>query len=105
MSMIYPPAQPRTAAQLKAEAAHLRSLSGYEEAHHTYTRQISAYREASRPVAKLIANEDRFRTLNFFFTMWAEKIGAGSDGALTYGELYEICRRGEVSPRILKNTL
>lgn len=105
MSMIYPPARPRTTAQLKAEAAQLQSLPSYEAALHTYTRQISAYREASRPVAKLIANEDRFRTLNFFFTMWAEKLGHGLDGALTYGELFEICRRGEVSPRILKTTL
>jgi hypothetical protein len=105
MTIIYPPARPRTTAQLKTEAAHLQALPGYEAALHTYTRQISAYREASRPVAKLIANEDRYRTLNFFFTMWAEKVGAGGDGALTYSELFEICRRGEVSPRILKTTL
>lgn len=64
-----------------------------------------AFREAARPYGKLIANEDRFRVVNFFFPLWAESLAGGGSGALTYGELYEVCRRGEVTSRVLKNTL
>ena len=99
------PAPSRTEAQLRAEAASLRSHPGFPAALVDYTRKLSHYREASRPFAKLIANEDRYRALNFFLTLSAEKVGMGEDGALTYGDLFEICRRGEVSPRILKTML
>lgn len=66
---------------------------------------FSNYRRASSPFAKLIANEDRFRVLNYLYTVWAEKIGNGEEGVITYGDAYAICGRGEVSARIVKTML
>jgi hypothetical protein len=99
----FPP--PRTMAQLREEAAHIQSLPQFPEALGTYIVELANYREASRPFGKLIANEDRYRVVNFICAMWAELVAAGGSGAMTYGQLFEICRRGEVTPRILKTTL
>lgn len=101
-----PPLAPiRTEAELLAEADALKALPSFESAVKRYTRDMVAFREAARPYGKLIANEDRFRVVNFFFPLWAESLASGGSGALTYGELYEVCRRGEVTSRVLKNTL
>lgn len=105
MLQTHPFAPPRTLAQLRDEAAHLQSLPTFPEALGTYVVELANYREASRPFGKLIANEDRYRVVNFICAMWAEIIAAGGRGAMTYGQLFEICRRGEVTPRILKTTL
>jgi DNA-binding MarR family transcriptional regulator len=105
MHITYPLASFRSQAQLIAQASHLRSLPNFDAAWADYTRKLSVFSEANRPISKLLANEDRYRALNFSFTLWAEKVALGGDGSLTYGELYEICRRGEVSSRILKTML
>ncbi len=105
MTTTYPFAPPRTMAQLREHAAQLRSLPGFPAALDTYIIELAAYREASKPFGKLIANEDRYRVVNFLCALWAEMVAAGGSGAMTYGQLYEICRRGEVTPRVLKTTL
>ncbi|SMQ58599.1 hypothetical protein SAMN06295905_0105 [Devosia lucknowensis] len=105
MTHAEPLAQPRTEEQFRKDTAAVLDHPDFGLIHDRYTTSLSFYREASRPFAKLIANEDRYRALNFLFTIWAEKVGHGLDGSMTYGELHEICRRGEISPRILKTTL
>lgn len=105
MTFDYAFAPTRTIAELREQAARLQGSPDFPGVRKNYIRELSAYREASRPVAKLIANEDRYRALNFFFFLWAEHLGTGGTGAITYGELFEICRRGEVTPRVLKTML
>lgn len=103
---IHAPLAPiRTEGELRARADSLKALPQFESAVAGYTRDMVAFREAVRPYGKLIANEDRFRVVNFFFPLWAESLAGGGSGALTYSELYEVCRRGEVTSRVLKNTL
>jgi len=95
----------RTEVELHAEADTLKALPNFEECVKHYTRDIAKFREAARPFGKLIANEDRFRVINFIFPLWAKGVAGGGSGALTYGAIYEVCRRGEVTSRVLKNTL
>lgn len=103
MNQTFPP--PRSLAQLRQEAAHLQSLPQFPDALGTYIIELANHRESSRPYGKLIANEDRYRVVNFICFMWAEMVAAGGTAAMTYGQLFEICRRGEVTPRVLKTTL
>ena len=95
----------RKEAELLAEAAYLKSRPNFDPVMRRYTRDIMAFREAARPYGKLIANEDRFRVVNFFFPLWAQSIATGGSGALTYGDMYAICASGVVTPRVLKTTL
>ncbi|MET3900041.1 DNA-binding MarR family transcriptional regulator [Devosia sp. UYZn731] len=105
MQEFSPLAPIRTDVELRDLAHTLKALPNFEGAVKRYTKDIVAFREAGRSYGKLIANEDRFRVINFFFPLWAESLVRGGNGALTYGELYEVCRRGEVTPRVLKSTL
>lgn len=95
----------RSEAELRAQADELKALPNFQDCVRRYTGDIAAFREATRPFGKLIANEDRFRVINFVFPLWAQSVASGGTGALTYGTIFEICRRGEVTPRVLKNTL
>lgn len=95
----------RSEAELRAQADELKALPNFQECVRRYTGDIAAFREAARPYGKLIANEDRFRVINFIFPLWAASLARGGSGALTYGTIYEVCRRGEVTSRVLKNTL
>ena len=92
-------------AQLREQAAHLQSLPAFPAALGQYIVELAAYREASKPFGKLIANEDRYRVVNFICAVWAEVVAAGGSGAMTYGQLYNIVERGEVTARMLKTTL
>lgn len=105
MTRIYPPAPVRTETQLRAEAERIRSHPNFDAVLLAYTRRFYALREVTPVIAKLIANEDRYRTLNFLYSVWAESMAHGGEGAFTYSNLFEICRRGEVTPRVLKTTL
>jgi hypothetical protein len=92
-------------AQLREQAERLRALPNFQHAQDRYIIELANYRETTRPIAKLIANEDRYRVVNFICAMWAENIAAGGTGAMTYGQLYNIVERGEVTARLLKTTL
>lgn len=105
MITTYPFEPTRTMEQLREDAARLRSLPNFPQALNRYIIELANYREASRPIAKLIANEDRYRVVNFICAMWAEIVAAGGSGAMTYGQLYNIVERGEVTARMLKTTL
>lgn len=104
MIRAYPPAPPRGQTQLLAEAAQLRAHPDFETVMLAYTRRWLDLRQVPLPVSKLIANEDRYRVLNFMYSVWAESAVVG-DGSFTYGDLFTIARLGEVSPRIVKTTL
>ncbi|SMQ66242.1 hypothetical protein SAMN06295905_1431 [Devosia lucknowensis] len=95
----------RTAAQLRAQADDLKARPNFVACNQAYTKGVAAFREAARPFGKLIANEDRFRIVNYIFHLWAEGRAAGGDGALTYGTIHEVSQRGQVTARVLKNTL
>lgn len=105
MPLAYPPAPPRTEAQLREQTAQLLALPNFQDVLLVYTRRFYSLRDVASPVSKLIANEDRYRVLNFLYAIWAESASQGGDGSFTYGLAYEICRRGEVTPRLLKTTL
>lgn len=105
MHRAYPLAEIRTLDTLREEAAALLANPRFSEVLFDYTVKMVTYREQSRDITKLISNEDRYRILNYCYFLWAEKVANGASGALRYGEVFEICQRGEVSPRVLKNWL
>jgi len=95
----------RTIAQLHEEADRLAALPAFPTTLLHYTRRLAAFRQNIRPLAKLVANEVRYRVVNFMFWIWAEKLAHGAPGTMTYGELHALCLQGGVTPRQLKTTL
>lgn len=95
----------RTEADLRAQARAMQNNSEFDRAAALYTRKMGAYRERVRELGKLLANEQRFRVINYAYKLWADDLWKGGEGTFSYRSIYKICDRGEVSPRVLKTTL
>jgi hypothetical protein len=91
---------------LLAEAAALRAKPQFPAVVREFADVMARFRESVKIFNKLIANENRFRTLRYLLYLDSERKLLGEDGGASYSQLLELCtRRHEVSPRVLKTTL
>lgn len=95
---------PGAADALLEEAAALRAHPAFEAAVIAYCAGLVRYREQTRLVSKLSANETRLRVIGYLLHLSAVGIEAGGDGGVSYGTLREISL-GEVSDRVLNTML
>jgi len=91
---------------LLAEAAQLHDLPAFPRALREHTLGLMQFRESLRLYNKLLANENRFRTVRYLLYLDSDRETFGPDGGASYGRLLELCtRRHEISPRVLKTML
>jgi len=95
---------PGAADALLVEAAALRAQPQFDAAVIAYCAGLVRFREQTRPMSKLNANETRLRVIGYLLHLSAVSRQAGGDGGVSYGTLRDISA-GEVSDRVLRTML
>ncbi|MBL8596924.1 MAG: hypothetical protein JNL14_04225 [Devosia sp.] len=95
---------PGAADALLVEAAALRAQPQFDAAVIAYCAGLVRFREQTRLMSKLNANETRLRVVGYLLHLSSVSRQAGGDGGVSYGTLRDISA-GEVSDRVLKTML
>lgn len=89
---------------LLAEAEAIAADPRFPQAVVAYAEGLVRFRESTRLLAKLSANETRLRVIGYLLHLGAVSRHSGGDGAVSYGQLRALTQ-AEISDRVLKTML